>query len=149
MRSKYTVYIFLLLLLLLAVFIANRNPKTSNGDIRDNNRIEKNKAPNPNGNRGGGLIRNAAHLQYSKHARCRMDCRHISTEEVRDILQHGTVNYKKSDLHNSRCPRYAVEGTTSDAQHVRIVFAQCSDNTVVVTAIDLDTHWQCHCPGDE
>lgn len=78
-----------------------------------------------------------------------MDCRHITKAEVEDIMQAGKINYNKSDLKNARCPRYAVEGVTKDRQEVRIVFAQCNEKTVVVTVIDLETEYECHCPGDD
>jgi hypothetical protein len=32
---------------------------------------------------------------------------------------------------------------------VRIVFAQCNQSTTVVTVIDLDTEFECHCTGDD
>jgi len=100
-------------------------------------------------NRDKGLDRRISYLEYSKHAKCRMECRRISQAEVEGIMQDGKINYTKSDLQNARCPRYAVEGITGDNQKTRIVFAQCNDKTVVVTVIDLDTEWSCDCPGDD
>ena len=140
MRRRYSYY--LLLLVLIAAFVIKRVYQGNRHSTPIN--IEKQQS-----NSKDVLIRDTALLQYSKHARCRMECRHISPQEVKDILLHGHINYQKSDLQNNRCPRYAVEGTTADRQQVRIIFAQCSDDIVVVTAIDLNTHWQCHCPGDE
>ena len=78
-----------------------------------------------------------------------MGCRHITQSEVQEIMREGKINYNKSDLKNARCPRYAVEGYTSDDQRVRIVFAQCNESTVVVTVIDLEKEWSCECPGDD
>lgn len=78
-----------------------------------------------------------------------MQCRKISQAEVEEIMQDGKINYSKSDVKNPRCPRYAIEGTTKDNQRVRIVYAQCNESTTVVTVIDLDTNWQCDCPGDD
>lgn len=144
MRRRYSYY--LLLLLLIAVIVIKRIYQGKpNGASHT---IEQQQPNNTQRHGENRLIRDTTLLQYSKHARCRMECRHISAQEVKDILLHGRINYQKSDLQNDRCPRYAVEGTTADRQQVRIVFAQCSDNIVVVTAIDLDTNWQCHCPGD-
>jgi len=100
-------------------------------------------------NRDRGFDRRISYLEYSNHAKCRMECRHITQAEVEDIMQGGNINYNKSDLKNARCPRYAIEGNTKDDQHVRIVFAQCNEKTEVVTVIDLETEWQCHCPGDD
>jgi hypothetical protein len=99
--------------------------------------------------RDKGFDRRISYLEYSKHAKCRMQCRRISQAEVEGIMQDGKINYNKSDLQNARCPRYAIEGITADNQKTRIVFAQCNDKTTVVTVIDLDTEWSCDCPGDD
>jgi hypothetical protein len=100
-------------------------------------------------NRDKGFDRRISYLEYSKHAKCRMECRRISQAEVEEIMRDGKINYSKSDLQSTRCPRYAVEGITADNQKTRIVFAQCNDKTTVVTVIDLDTEWSCDCPGDD
>ncbi|HSC52581.1 MAG TPA: DUF4258 domain-containing protein [Phnomibacter sp.] len=94
-----------------------------------------------------GLNRHPSQINYSKHARCRMDCRHISVAEVQGILQNGTINYGKSELgNNPDCQRkYAVEGKTNDGQKVRIIFAPCASEVTVVTVIDLGKDWECHC----
>jgi hypothetical protein len=105
-------------------------------------------ATNPT-NRDKGFDRRTSYLEYSNHAKCRMKCRKISQAEVEEIMRDGKINYNKSDVQNDRCPRYAVEGVTNDDQRVRIVYAQCNDKTVVVTVIDLETDFKCHCPGDD
>jgi hypothetical protein len=82
---------------------------------------------------------------YTKHARCRMDCRHIDEAEVQEILQEGRINYRKSEPAGRPDPKYALEGTTRDGQRVRIVFADAKRGMVVVTVIDLGTEWSCDC----
>ncbi len=140
--KKAAPYIFLLVMLIAAIALKRCN----NADTvlpkprKENTTTDK--------NRDRGFDRRATYLEYSKHADCRMDCRKITKKEVEDIMHNGEINYKKSDLQNARCPRYALEGVTKDNQKVRIVFAQCNDHTNVVTVIDLDTDWTCHCPGD-
>ena len=104
--------------------------------------------------RDKGFDRRISYIEYSNHAKCRMQCREISQAEVEEIMQDGKINYKKSDLQSrslsgASCPRYALEGITVDNQKIRIVFAQCNKKTEVVTVIDLDTEWTCHCPGDD
>lgn len=99
--------------------------------------------------RDRGFDRRISYIKYSEHARCRMDCRHITQSEVEEIMKDGKINYSKSDIQNARCPRYALDGTTHDNQRVRMIFAQCNESTTVVTVIDLGTEWQCHCPGDD
>ena len=88
-------------------------------------------------------------LIYTKHARCRMECREISEQEVAFILDQGVINEQKSKEVNEEasghCPTYALEGNTKDGQHVRIIFAACDKITKVVTAIDLGKDHTCNC----
>ena len=83
-------------------------------------------------------------LVFSKHARCRMECRHIDESEVKEILKEGVINYDKVE-EDAKGKTYPLEGFTHDKQHVRIVFAPHVNELVVVTVIDLDTSWQCNC----
>lgn len=95
------------------------------------------------------LNRSTNSFIYTRHARCRMDCRHIDESEVKEILREGTINYQKSQYQNTDNPKYAVEGWSHDKQHLRIVFAPAENAVVVVTCIDLETEFECHCPSDE
>lgn len=93
-----------------------------------------------------GLNRNPSHINYSKHAKCRMACRHIDEIEIADILKNGIINYKKSALQGEDChKKYAVEGFSKDNQHLRIIFAPCGDEITVVTCIDIGEEWRCDC----
>lgn len=89
-------------------------------------------------------------LEYSKHASCRMECRHISEAEIVELLGvwkkgndkdkiagKGKINYDKSDVHDLPYPTYAIEGVTSLGKNLRIVIADCDTISKVVTAIDL------------
>jgi hypothetical protein len=91
------------------------------------------------------LSRDVSRIIYTRHAKCRMDCRNIDSTEVNEILLTGEVNYQKSDLRSSPDPKYALEGNTHDGQHVRIIFANSSRGPVVVTVIDLEKEWYCDC----
>lgn len=91
-----------------------------------------------------GFNRNTSNIIFSKHAKCRMDCRKIDESEVKEILKNGKINYKKIQS-DKRGKTYPVEGYTHDRQHVRIVFAPKDDGLVVVTVIDLETDWKCDC----
>jgi hypothetical protein len=104
-------------------------------------------APAPdNGNGNDEVInRHPGKLIYTKHARCRMGCRHIDEAEVEEILAEGRINYRKSEPAGRPDPKYALEGTTRDGQQVRIVFAPAKRGMVVITVIDLDTDWSCNC----
>lgn len=147
--KKYAPYLLigLLLIILLAVKWLQREPASPSPAPRP--RTTTTKDPASNVNRDKGFDRRISFIEYSNHARCRMACRKISQAEVEEIMRDGTINYKKSDLQNARCPRYALEGVTRDDQRVRIIFAQCNESTTVVTVIDLETDYKCDCPGDD
>jgi len=144
LNRKALPYFFLIILALALVFVRTcRNNNFSTAD-HGSERDSSGKVVN----RNRGFDRRASFLEYTQHARCRMACRQITEEEVKEIMATGKINYRKTDVHDKPCPTYAVEGVTHDNQHVRIVFAQCDYKTKVVTTIDLDKEWSCDCPGD-
>ena len=83
-------------------------------------------------------------INYSRHARCRMSCRHIDETEVKEILEKGTVNFNKIES-DKRGKTYPVEGLTHDGQNVSIVFAPHDNEITVVTVIATDKEWPCDC----
>lgn len=89
--------------------------------------------------------RNTDRIIYTRHAKCRMGCRHIDETEVKEILKNGEINYNKSDMRAHPDPKYALEGITGDRQRVRIIFAPSPRGIVVITVIDLDHEWSCDC----
>lgn len=109
---------------------------------KKDNIIPPNPAENPS--REEGFNRRTSRLIYSKHARCRMACRQIDESEVKEILEKGTINYRKIE-EGPRGKSYPLEGVTHDNQRVRIVFAPKDEGLVVVTCIDLDKEWVCDC----
>jgi len=88
--------------------------------------------------------RNIELLAYSKHAKCRMDCRHIDESEVKEILLNGEINYNRIE-ESPKGKTYPIEGITHDKQKVRLVVAPHEDEIVVVTVIDLEKEWNCDC----
>ena len=96
----------------------------------------------------GKFNRHPAHLIYTHHALCRMDCRHISKENIVEILQKGDINFKKTDVNDTPCPTYAVQGYTTTQENIRVIFAQSDSVTKVVTCYDLHQDFECNCPGD-
>jgi hypothetical protein len=93
--------------------------------------------------------RHPVHLEYTHHALCRMDCRHITTKDIGQIMEKGIINLNKSDRNRQPCPVYALQGYTDDGRDLRIIFAQCASETKVITCYNLKQDFECHCPGDE
>ncbi len=145
-NKAWPALVLIVLLLIASLFI-----RRSGCSERKNERHNTNDVPRQSDKRQEtgseqGLIRHPSVINYSKHARCRMKCRHISENEVRQILLNGKINYRKSELNTASCSRrYAVEGMTDDGQEVRIIFAPCNTEETVVTVIDLGKEWQCDC----
>jgi hypothetical protein len=146
MKMNKVLPVLLLILMAVVTIIIRHYSKATISNT--NRRVETRNGNRPNRTRGpetAGLDRNPSRLFFTRHARCRMHCRHITHQEVKDILINGTINYNKSDLQDSRSPSYAVEGMTKDRQHVRIIFAPKSQHLAVVTVIDLDMEYECNC----
>lgn len=93
--------------------------------------------------------RDPAALVYTKHARCRMECRQIDEGEVREIMKKGIINFNKSNRRDRPCPTFAVQGRTSGGESIRVIFAQCATETKVITCYNLEEEFECDCPGDE
>lgn len=92
----------------------------------------------------GAFNRDTTMLVYSKHALCRMDCRHIDESEVKELLIEGRINKDRIE-EGPKGVTYPLEGITRDRQHVRLVVAPGEDKIVVVTVIDLEKEWPCDC----
>jgi len=91
------------------------------------------------------IDRHTSNIIYSRHARCRMECRYIDESEVKEILLKGKLNESKIQQ-SKKGVTYPLEGITHDKQHIRIVFAPKGRNAIeVVTCIDLDKDWPCDC----
>ena len=84
-------------------------------------------------------------LVLTKHARCRMDCRHITAKEIHEILDGGTINYAKSEPDARPDPRYALEGYTAEQQRLRIIVAPEGRKLIIITCIELGVEWTCDC----
>ena len=93
--------------------------------------------------------RHPYHLIYTHHALCRMDCRHISQEDIVYIMHKGIIFLNKSNINDKPCPTYALQGYTKENEDIRVIFAQCDSETKVVTCYNLHKEFECHCPGDE
>jgi hypothetical protein len=149
MLKKYLPYIFLLAAALLLFFIKKNQrgpapvkPATEQTDTRITVPVVLADEEKPE--EIEGFNRNTTNLIFSKHAKCRMDCRNIDESEVKEILVKGKINHKKIQR-DKRGMTYPVEGLTHDNQQVRIVFAPKGNALVVVTVIDLGKDWSCDC----
>ena len=98
-----------------------------------------------NGNSGDESFRNSTHLILTKHVKCRMDCRHITEDEIKEIIKNGKVNYNKSGTGSKGENTFALEGFSQENQHIRVVVAPESEGLVLITCIDLDKEWPCNC----
>jgi hypothetical protein len=93
--------------------------------------------------------RHPERLTYTRHARCRMDCRGIDQGEIAEIMEKGIINFSKSNRRGGPCPVFALQGRTAGGESIRVIFAQCPEETRVITCYNLETDFACNCEGDE
>lgn len=101
----------------------------------------------PENGTGAEPYRNITEIVYTNHARCRMGCRDISENEIKKVLEDGSLNRAKSGFdrqHNDQT--YAVEGYGNDGQFIRVVVTPRNNQLLVITVIDLRKDWACNCP---
>jgi len=140
--KKLIPYLLLGVIFLIALYV--RQGRERGQDIPDSP-ITKEKKSAPDSRNHLETFRDPdAEYFFTKHARCRMECRHITQKEVKEIVRKADVNYRKSDLQDAKGPTYALEGYTSkDRQHVRIIVAPKQKHLSIITVIDLDEDWNC------
>jgi hypothetical protein len=128
MKSRNVLLTLFLLLVVIAFFIARTRQEPRSKEL---------------------FNRSPRHLEYTRHALCRMDCRQISKEDIETIMQKGVINLSRSNRNDKPCPSFALQGRTPDGESLRVVFAQCNHETKVVTCYNLEKEFSCDCPGDE
>ncbi len=125
MGRRSNIYFLVIVIIILLVIKSFAWFNHSNGDI------------NP--------FRNSEHLILTRHVKCRMNCRHITEEEIKEILKNGSVNYAKSGIGKKGDSTFALEGYSQENQHIRVVVAPERDGLVIITCIDLGHEWPCNC----
>ncbi|MCT4641873.1 MAG: DUF4258 domain-containing protein [Bacteriovoracaceae bacterium] len=92
------------------------------------------------------LEKESFEIVLTKHAKCRMGCRKIDLDEIKEIISLNKINYKKSNKDSKPCPTISYEGFSKrDKQNIRIVTASCKKILKIITVIDLKKKYQCNC----
>src|SRR5206468_2812730 len=58
--------------------------------------------------------------EYTLHVQCIIACKNMDTAAVSLILKQGKINYDKSNVHDTPCATYAVDGFTKNKQQVQL-----------------------------
>jgi hypothetical protein len=142
--KKAIPYLLIVILFIVALFVrqCREGRATETSSRHSSGKVESTESDSAN---IANLFRDTeATYFFTKHARCRMECRHITQKEVKEIVQQADINYAKSEPNAARGAKYALEGYTSkDQQHVRIIVAPKERHLTIVTVIDLDEDWKC------
>ena len=76
---------------------------------------------------------------FSEHAKCILQCKQISEEEVKEVLKTGEVNFSESDTHGVPCPSYAIEGTSHNKKlRVLLTIFEKDSTAEITTAINME-----------
>ena len=93
--------------------------------------------------------RTPSHIEYSKDAECKMSCRHISKQDISDVIRRGVIIFNRTNLRIRACPVFTVQGFTDSGENIRIIFQQCQGITKVVTCYDIKKDFNCDCNTTE
>ena len=149
MQKKTLLTLLSIVSILIALYVINQSNdaggKQPTSKREDSGDRRQSPSPADQETRPTEFDRTPSRIIYTKHARCRMACRHIDETEVKEILARGRINHEKSEPASRPDPKYALEGRTHDGQEVRIVFAAADNGMVVITVIDLQKEWSCNC----
>jgi len=74
----------------------------------------------------------------SEHAACRMECRFIAPADVERTLVDGAYDARHSSPNAKPCARVAL-----NSGRVRAIWADCREDTRLVTVIDTTTNHPC------
>jgi hypothetical protein len=128
MKSKNATFSLLVVLLVLAVAVLKWRQEPDQKEAFD---------------------RGIKELQYTNNARCRMVCRKISEEDIKEIMDKGIINFSRSNRRAQPCPMFTLQGRTRDREYIQVIFSQCSEETRVLNCYNLEQDVDCPCPGNE
>ncbi len=128
---------FCLTFLFLVSCGGNSKEKLQNDSAKEKQKILSNDTTNLN--KQDKKLKISSKLVLTKHAQCKMDCRKINLEEIKEVISKGKINAKKSEPQKKPCPVLAIEGVTSrDKRKLRVVIAACKEESKIITVIDLN-----------
>jgi hypothetical protein len=127
MKSKNATFSLLLVLLVLAVALLKWRQEPSRREAFD---------------------RSPKELHYTGYARCRMQCNKISEEDIGEMMKKGAINFSRSNRRGQPCPTLALQGRTAKGAYLRVLFAQCPEQTTVLNCYNLEQDPACNCPGE-
>ena len=73
-------------------------------------------------------------IKLTKHARCRMDCRSITTGDIKTVLQRGKIVPKKSKL-STKPYRYCFEAMVK-GRKLHVIFVDYPQYVRIITVIN-------------
>ncbi|HEV7230388.1 MAG TPA: DUF4258 domain-containing protein [Bacteroidia bacterium] len=81
------------------------------------------------------------------NAGCRLNCQDVKVEDLKELIKHGQVNFSQSQVHETPCPRYAIEVTTKKGKHLRLFCGACAAETRILGVLNTDSPKDsCTCP---
>ena len=93
--------------------------------------------------------RNPRSIKYSPFTLCRMDCFHISANDITEILKKGDINLSQSNLHARPCPIFAIGGITKRGVKLNVIVVQCGTVITITSCGNLSKVFACDCPTEQ
>ena len=85
-----------------------------------------------------------AKLQVSDHAKCRLECQGISGQDIKDLVDHGDVDFGASDVHGKPCKSYIINNEKKEGKAVQATFQFC-DTVIILHDVMARENAACNC----
>ena len=71
-------------------------------------------------------------IRFTDQVKCTIECGLVSEENIKEVLKNGEVNFNESQTHNSPCPNYILENTTT-----KVSCNSCDSTTEIISVANL------------
>jgi hypothetical protein len=84
-------------------------------------------------------------LHISPLGACQIKCLNISEKTIKELMAKGDVDFSESQVHNSECPVYAIEGDGFPEGELKAFFKKCDSLTILASVSYIDKNNRCVC----
>lgn len=71
-------------------------------------------------------------IQYTEYSKCLMACEGITEEDIKHLLNNGSITYGKSNPQAKPYPLYSIEGNTANGKAMELISADNDSITVIM-----------------
>lgn len=77
-------------------------------------------------------------IEFLNDSSCKLQCRGITENEIKEVLKNGNVDYSRSNVHAKPFARYTVEGSSNNGKLICVLADDCDTITKIISAIEVN-----------